>query len=162
MTPYAHLAHSLQLSLSMLTSATADLTDADLMVRPVPGANHANWQIGHLLSVENQLAGAVGASVPTLPAGFAERYAKPAAAHDDPAAFLPKATLISLLEQTHAAIIAWVNAATPEQMAAPAPAPVQRLAPTVIDMMTLFTSHLAMHLGQIQVLRRKLAKPVLF
>ena len=31
----------------------SDLTDADLLVRPVPGANHIAWQLGHLIQAEN-------------------------------------------------------------------------------------------------------------
>src|SRR6516164_9063686 len=30
----------------------ADLSDADLLVRPVPGANHIAWQFGHVLCSE--------------------------------------------------------------------------------------------------------------
>ena len=33
----------------------ADLTDADLLVRPVPGANHIAWQLGHLLISEHDM-----------------------------------------------------------------------------------------------------------
>ena len=31
----------------------ADLTDAELLIRPVPGANHIAWQLGHLLVGEH-------------------------------------------------------------------------------------------------------------
>lgn len=26
-----------------------DLTDGDLLIRPVPGMNHVAWQLGHLI-----------------------------------------------------------------------------------------------------------------
>ena len=63
-----------------------DLSDADLLTRPVPGANHANWQIGHLIVAETKMMGACGAAMPELPAGFAERYNKNTATIDDPTA----------------------------------------------------------------------------
>ena len=51
----------------------ADLTDADLLRRPAPGANHINWQLGHLIVAENYHSNlASGGKMPPLPAGFAE------------------------------------------------------------------------------------------
>ena len=38
----------------MMTMAyIGDLSDADLLIRPVPGCNHINWQIGHLIVAEH-------------------------------------------------------------------------------------------------------------
>jgi uncharacterized damage-inducible protein DinB len=154
--------HGLTSNLMMLTSTVADLTDAELLVRPVPGANHANWQLGHILSVENRLAKAVGVAVPELPADFAEKYSKAAAANDGAANFASKEMLLPLLEATRRATMEWLKTATPEQLATAAPEPVRRMAPTVIDVMVLFANHFSMHMGQMQVLRRKLGKPILF
>jgi hypothetical protein len=72
-------------SLDMLKMHIADLSDADLMARPVPNANHANWQIGHMLVGEVHLTQKAGAPGVELPAGFAERYSKETAKVDDPA-----------------------------------------------------------------------------
>ena len=56
-------------------SYLADLTDADLLARPAPGANHISWQLGHLLTSEHgMLEQAFPGSMPVLPAGFAEKY----------------------------------------------------------------------------------------
>src|SRR5947209_5379784 len=54
----------------------SDLSDADLLVRPAPGANHIAWQLGHLISAEGHLANGQlpGASYPELPAGFNDTY----------------------------------------------------------------------------------------
>src|SRR5438045_9118902 len=56
----------------------SDLSDADLLVRPVPSANHIAWQLGHLIGAELHLLSAYlpGARWPTLPAGFAEKHNK--------------------------------------------------------------------------------------
>jgi hypothetical protein len=160
--PHLHLVHGLTVNLGMLTSTVADLTDAELLTRPAPGANHANWQLGHILSVENRLGKAIGVAGPDLPPDFADKYAKAASANDGAANFASKDMLVPLLEATRAATIEWLKTATPEQLAAPAPEGVRRLAPTVIDLMVLFGNHFAMHIGQMQVLRRKLGKPILF
>jgi len=38
---------------SIMDTYLADLSDADLLVRPVPAANHAAWQLGHLIWRQN-------------------------------------------------------------------------------------------------------------
>ena len=49
-----------------------DLSDADLLVRPVPTANHIAWQFGHLIQSESHLVKMClpDAAYPELPAGF--------------------------------------------------------------------------------------------
>src|SRR4029078_8537321 len=66
----------------------ADLTDADLLVRPVPGANHIAWQLGHLLTGEHEMMQeAYPGSMPALPAGFAEKYTNDTSKLDSASAF---------------------------------------------------------------------------
>ena len=48
---------SLDGNLFVLKMYLADLSDADLLVRPVPGANHVAWQLGHLIAAENKILG---------------------------------------------------------------------------------------------------------
>jgi hypothetical protein len=154
------LAAGLRQGLGMLKMHIADFSDAELLVRPVPGANHANWQLGHLITSETQMLGACGAAMPALPAGFADRYSKENTRSDDPGKFATKAELLAVLEKTRAASVAFVQSATPAQLAAPSP--MKDMFPTVADFMLMGATHDAMHIGQIQVLRRKLGKPMLF
>ena len=52
-----------------------DLTDDEIMMRPVSDANHLAWQLGHLIASERHLIEAgVPGSMPELPAGFADRH----------------------------------------------------------------------------------------
>ena len=53
----------------------SDLSDADLLVRPTPGANHIAWQFGHLIESEPHLLKIIlpDAKMPELPAGFRRR-----------------------------------------------------------------------------------------
>src|ERR1044072_187128 len=81
----------------------AALTDQALLHRPAKGANHVNWQLGHLIQSENEMTNiAVPGSMPPLPAGFAEKYTKDTAASDDPAAFLKKSGLLKVFADQRA------------------------------------------------------------
>ena len=63
--------YALRSTHGMVGMYLGDLSDADLLVRPVPGANHIAWQLGHLIVAEQHLLAAYlpGAQWPTLPAG---------------------------------------------------------------------------------------------
>src|ERR1700733_11832409 len=78
-----------------------DLSDADLLVRPVPGANHTAWQLGHAINSEVMLVKGQlpDAPFPELPAGFAEAHAPEAVKRDGPAGFLSKDQYLSLFDQ---------------------------------------------------------------
>lgn len=156
------LATGLQASLSLLQMTLADFSDADLMVRPVPNANHTNWQLGHLVVSETDLLKMIGAKMPDLPPGFADKYTKAASAGDDAAKFLSKQQLLAQCDKTRAAAAAFTKELSDQQLAAPGPEPLRRMAPTVADLIAMLSVHTAMHLGQFQVIRRKLGKPILF
>ena len=47
--------HSFGMSDHVLNAYLGDLSDADLMVRPVEGQNHIAWQLGHLISSERMI-----------------------------------------------------------------------------------------------------------
>ena len=78
---------SLRSTQHLVTWFLGDLSDADLLVRPVEGANHIAWQMGHLIQAERRMicAELPGAGYPDLPAGFAERHTKETAAVEPPA-----------------------------------------------------------------------------
>ena len=69
----------------LLTTYLSDFDDAELMVRPVPGANHIAWQLGHLVASEYQMMTDAGFTMPDLPDGFAESYTPETAKSDDSA-----------------------------------------------------------------------------
>ena len=160
MTVNEFLMGNLNQTLGMLKMTLADMSDADLMQRPAAGANHGNWQIGHLIVSETHLVGKCGVKMPELPAGFAEHYTKETAKSDEASMFIGKAALLEQFEKTRAATIAFAQTATAAQLDAVSPMP--QLCPKVADVLGLAGGHIWMHLGQIQVLRRKLGKPILF
>ncbi|HEX8521269.1 MAG TPA: DinB family protein [Tepidisphaeraceae bacterium] len=157
------LADSLERSLGVLQMTLGDFSDADMFVRPAPGANHAMWQLGHLVNSETRLVTMVKpGAMPELPAGFAERFSAETTKVDDPKAFPTKAEVLELLAKARAASVQWARGIKPEELDQPTPERIQRLAPTVGALAAVLPSHVAMHVGQMQVIRRKLGKPILF
>ena len=55
MTAKDAIRQSLQGSQRVLGMLLDDLSDADLLVRPAPNANHIAWQLGHLIATESRL-----------------------------------------------------------------------------------------------------------
>ena len=153
----------LRRDLGFLKMTIQDMSDADLLQRPVPNANNGLWQIGQLVAAEAHMINeCVGRSVIELPAGFAERYKRDTASVDDPAKLGNKADLLALFDKVREKTCQWVAMLSSSDMAKPAPEKMRNFAPTVGHIIQMLPTHVAMHVGQIQVLRRKLGKPILF
>ena len=163
MDPVKHLATALDKNLGMLTYTLADFSDADLLVRPCPGANHAAWQIGHLANSEVfVLKQFHPASTFALPAGFEEKFTPKTSSIDDPAFFPKKQQLLDTLASARSALVAWAKTLTPADLEKPTPEKLKQWEPTVGALLAALPGHVAMHVGQCQVIRRKLGKPILF
>lgn len=92
---------ALRMNHEIVKSCLADLADADLLVRPVPGANHIAWQLGHLISAEARFLGLIPGSRPAeLPAGFAEQHGKDRATADT--GFATKQQYLDLFDKVRA------------------------------------------------------------
>ena len=157
------LAYDLAGSIELLKKSLADFSDADLLVRPTPGANHAAWQLGHLVNAEVGLVNAVApGAVPAPPGEFSNRFTKETAKSDDPATFPSKDEILRQLTRTRTATVTWVKGLSDADLEKPGPERMRSVTPTVAHLASMLASHVAMHLGQIQVIRRKLGKPVLF
>jgi len=148
----------------LLPMYLADLSDADLFVRPVPGANHIALQLGHLISsevgmVRQQLPAAL---YPELPAGFSEAHDLKNAGKDGPAGFLKKADYLGLFDRVRAATIENAAALSDADLDKPTVGQMAPFAPKLGDYLLLLGNHTLMHAGQFSVVRRKLGKPILF
>jgi len=148
----------------LLTRYVEDLSDADLLTRPVPGANHIAWQLGHLIFAEPYLVkqGLPDAPYPDLPASFAETYGAKGAGKDGPNGFLSKAEYLSLFDKVRSATVAAVGKLSDADLDRPTTGSMAPFAPTLGDLLLLVCNHTLMHGGQFTVVRRKLGKPVLF
>jgi hypothetical protein len=140
----------------------SDLSDADLLVRPVPGANHIAWQLGHLIGAEPFLVRTElpDAAYPELPAGFAEQHSKDTAASDT--GFRTKAEYVEWSKKTRDATLAAVDKLSDTDLDRASTGRMAKMAPRLADLFVLVANHTMMHAGQFTVVRRKLGKPVLF
>jgi hypothetical protein len=154
---------SLKTTQNLLNQYVSDLSDADLLVRPVPGANHIAWQLGHLIVAEVGLLGKQlpGASFPELPAGFREKHGKETASSDAPGGFAKKAEYIGLFNKLRDTTVAAVDKLTDADLDRPNTGNLAQFAPTLGALLLLQSNHTMMHVGQFTPLRRKLGKPVL-
>ena len=82
-----------------------DLSDDDLMRRPHLGCNHLNWQVGHLIQSEHEMMKHI-ASMPPLPAGFANRYTKETQASNRRQDFCSKVELLQAQPEQRAGTVA--------------------------------------------------------
>jgi uncharacterized damage-inducible protein DinB len=155
---------SLNSTQNILNMYLADLSDADFLVRPVPGANHIAWQLGHLIASESSFIskGPSGIASPELPAGWAEQHGKKTAAQDPPKGFATKAVYLDLFTKIRGATLAALQKASDADLDKPTLGDMAKFAPTLGDMFLLIANHTMMHAGQFTVVRRKLGKPVLF
>jgi len=140
-----------------------DLSDADLLVRPVPGANHIAWQLGHLIESERVLVDAAcPGSMPPLPQGFAERHSTEKAQSDNPADFLSKSEYLRLMDEQRSATLALLERLSEADLEKPAPEKYQMFAPNAGALIGGQATHWMMHAGQWAIVRRKLGKPPMF
>jgi hypothetical protein len=146
---------------SIMDTYLADLSDADLLVRPVPAANHAAWQLGHLIKSECELLKDVN-SAPTaqLPVGFGDKYTKDTTKNDAPKDFLKKAEYQALMSKVREATLAKLDKLPDADLDKPNSGRMAQIAPTLGALFVLTANHLMMHGGQLAVLRRKLGKPI--
>jgi hypothetical protein len=148
---------------NMLEMFVSDLSDADLLVRPVPNANHIAWQLGHVIGSEPGIVHMElpDAAYPKLPAGFEQQHSKESAAMDPPKGFLTKAEYLALAKQVRGATLAVLDKMSDADLDRACTGRMAKWTPRLADMFLLLSSHTMMHTGQFSVMRRKLGKPVL-
>ncbi len=161
MTPQDVLQRSVESGYFFMRAQLGDLSDAELLVRPVPRANHIAWQLGHLIAGTQRMLTALGQPAPALPEGFQAAHARETAGSDDPAKFLKKAEYLALAEQMRLAALAAIAATPDSALDQPGPEAMRHFLPTVAAVLAALGGHWLMHSGQFVVVRRKLGKPLL-
>jgi hypothetical protein len=152
---------ALQSTQNMVAMYLGDLSDADLVVRPVPNANHIAWQLGHLVSSERNLGKQLpGIAYPEVPAGFDDQHNPKNSTSDK--GFGTKANYINLFNKTREATLAALHKMSDSDLDKPTTGSMAQFAPTLGALFILISNHDMMHAGQFTVVRRKLGKPVLF
>jgi len=138
-----------------------DLSDADLLVRPVEGMNNTAWQIGHLIMSERSMLESIKpGSSPALPEGFDEGHGREKFTENDPAKFLPLAKYRELWKAQRDATYAVLETLSDDELDAPSDERFRKFIPTVGGVMNMIGSHVLMHAGQLVAVRRLTNKPV--
>ena len=142
----------------------SDLSDADLLVRPVPKANHISWQLGHVILQECHSIGSqdLGVKYPELPVGFEEQHSDSTAGVDPPTGFLCKSEYLELLAKTTRATIATLARLSDADLERPVKGDAGMEAATLGDLFLSLCDNGLVHQGQFIIVRRKLGKPVLY
>jgi hypothetical protein len=161
MTPMEVIANEIENSPGMMQMHLADFSEAEMLKRPVPGANHVTWQLGHLIKADANLGKLLGANV-AIPEQYHELFGKEMSKSDDASKFPKKAELLAKLKEGRATVAQAVRKMDPAKLNDPSPENMRKFFPTIGSVVLLYNQHSAMHVGQIQVLRRALGKPVLF
>jgi hypothetical protein len=157
------VADMLKGNLDFLRMTLGDFSDADMLARPTPTANHAAWQLGHLATAESGMVNSANPGAGgELPAGFKERFTRETSSIDDASLFPKKEELIAIFSKVRASTIAWAKTLTPADLDKQTVERMRQFVPTIGHMVTMMPVHVAMHIGQFQVIRRKLGKPIMF
>jgi uncharacterized damage-inducible protein DinB len=161
MSPKDALKLGINMSDYIVNSYIGDLSDADLMIRPVPGMNHIAWQLGHLIAAENRFVEMVSpGSSPVLPAGFEEAHSKETAKLDDPSKFATLAKYQELWKAQRAATLKVLDSIPDAELGKTDPEKYPEWAPTTAALLGMAGTHALMHCGQWVAVRRQLGKPV--
>jgi uncharacterized damage-inducible protein DinB len=142
----------------------ADLSDADLLVRPVPNANTIAWQLSHLIHSEKHLLAEMlpGVKFPDLPPSITSLGSDKTGKAAPTGGYLTKAEYLDWFTKVRAATIAAVEKLSDADLDKPNSGPMAQFAPNLAAMLILIGNHTLMHAGQFTVIRRALNKPVLF
>lgn len=135
-----------------------DLSDAELLVRPIEGMNPIAWQIGHLIESERDMLEKLKpGSAPALPAGFAAAHSKEAALAGGTSGYLKKAEYEELGKKLRAASLVAIESLDAAVLDEPSGI---EYAPTKGALANMLGVHVLMHVGQFAAVRRALKKPV--
>jgi len=155
---------ALSSALDTMQMFLGDLSDKDITVRPVAGANNIAWQLAHLTTAEGfLLQGELpGVQYPQIPAPIAALGSERSGKEDPPEGYQTKAQYLECLGKMRAATIAAVEKLTDADLDKPVTNSMAKFAPTLGALLILTANHTLMHGGQFTVVRRALNKPVVF
>jgi hypothetical protein len=163
MTPIELMSDCVARNCDILKMTLSDFSEQEMFVRPAPGANHAAWQLAHLTGAAAHMVNSVAPGViPDAAVRMNEKYTGQTSNNDDPEFYPSKADLLDTFAQAHDALVQWARTLSEADLARPTPGRMADFAPTVGHLVLMTIGHVMMHVGQFQVIRRKLGKPLLF
>jgi len=152
------LAASYRMAGQLVRRMTHDLTADDFRHQPVPGANSAAWVVGHLAVTLWRTADRLGApDLAPLPPGLLDAFTQTGKPAGDQSALGDPAALMALFDTCLANVIAAVPNIPAAKLTEPATRP--GTATTFGEGVLFGSLHIAMHTGQLSLVRRSLGKP---
>jgi len=154
-----HLKSTFVLPEFMVNHYVNDLTDEDLLVRPLPNANHFKWQLCHLIVSENFHVGELGLGImPELSQKLIDGSAKKSAEIDDPEFFPKKVELMESMATQRRATLALLESLSDSDLGKESPESIRYFGPTVGSVFAGEINHWMMHVGQLTLIRKLLNK----
>lgn len=152
-----HLQFALETSRRMLHMFVDDLTPEERRHRVCPEANCVDWLVGHLVLTEQRFHAVFEAKSPTLPDGFDKTFARDEVAPRQ-ADYGDTSGLMPLFDEQRSITVQKVCEFTHEQLMVPLLKPHPRFS-TLGEAAVFCALHVAMHAGQMSMIRRMLGKP---
>jgi hypothetical protein len=153
------LVENLKGNLQFAKMTVADMTDADLIQRPCDQSTPGLYQMGHVIAAEAAMMGKLYPDFKQAPESWSKAYFGGCPSDEELLKTATKDQLVAEFDRIRSDTIAIVEKMADEDLAKPSH---QEWAPTIRQLILGLDNHLWMHWGQIQVLRRKLGKKVLF
>lgn len=163
MISYKAVEANMRMSRVVLTALLSDLNDGELLVRPVPQANHIAWQLGHLISSEHMLISRVAPGVArAFPPGWQDGYTEETAKLEEASRFERKSRYLALYDAQRQATLEAFRSLDAEALGRPIEGPLRDICHDVGQLFLFQAHHELMHAGQFTTIRRHLGKPRLF
>ena len=154
---------NLRMSHVVTTALLSDLSDDDLLARPVPEANHIAWQLGHLISSEHSLISRFAPGVArAFPPGWQDGYTDASAKLNEASRFERKARYIAMYDAQRQATLDAFKSLDAAALSKPTEGPLRDICRDVAQLFLFQAHHEMMHAGQFTTIRRHLGKPRLF
>jgi hypothetical protein len=162
MGPKDVILNTLDTSDFIIKSYVNDLSDEEMLLRPVEGMHPIALQLGHLLVAEQMLQEMIEpGSAPPLPDGFVEAHDLKKIEGDD-SRFKSKDEYLKLWDEQRAATKALLDRVNDANLGGNAGGKLPEWAPTVAAALNMIGMHALNHSGQFVAVRRKLKKPIAF
>ena len=139
-------------------SYLTDLTPAEMLKRPAPGANHVAWQLGHLISAETRLVEAAKPGGDPIAGGFCRAAPKDTAASDNPKDFLSKEEYLKLAKNVREGTCEVLDSISEAELDKPPGGRVPPFVKAAGECLVVAAGHWVLHAGQWVVLRRELGR----
>lgn len=152
--------HMMGITRWLTMKAVGDLKPDQWLHQVAPGANHAMFNFGHIVSCDGAFLLAAGGPKSPVPDSYGPLFDGGSAPVADPGAYPEPAALLEVAEKAREALVEHLQSLTGEQLLAPVAEPrLTDLIPCVAHLPNFISMHEGTHAGQILIVRKALALP---